>query len=185
MPLALHTLNTTGPDTALALLAPLVERSPWVAEETLAARPFGSDEAVAEALVETILRAGHPRRLALFRVHPELAGREAMAGDMTPESQGEQGRLGLMALGRGDAQRLRELNADYRARFGHPFIIALHRVPDLATLFHTFERRSMASPLEEHVSTLAEIASVIRARAAHAFGTSPSQPILQAQETVK
>ncbi len=179
MPLALDHLNTAPAEAALELLSPLVERSPWVAQETLSARPFASDEVVAAALVETILMAGTARRLAMFRVHPELAGREAMAGDMTPASTGEQGRLGLMSLGAKDAARLTRLNAAYRARFGHPFIIALHRVPDLAALFDIFERRTTATPLEEHVSTLAEIASVIRARAAHAFGTSPSQPALK------
>lgn len=169
---ALDILNQGRRDAALALLAPLVERSAWVAEDTLDARPFADDEAVAQALVETILHAGTDRRLALFRAHPELAGREALTGEMTAESQGEQGRLGLMSLDRPDAQRLTRLNAAYRARFGHPFIIALHRVPDLETLFTRFERRSAATPLEEHVSTLAEIASVIRARAATAFGPS-------------
>lgn len=183
---ALHTLNQAGRDEALALLSPLVERSAWVAEDTLGARPFADDEAVAQALVETILVSGAARRLALFRVHPELAGREAMSGDMTAESKGEQGRLGLMSLGRRDAQHLTRLNAAYRARFGHPFIIALHRVPDLGALFAIFERRCAATPLEEHVSTLAEIASVIRARAAATFGpTRPSSPSSQTQEHVQ
>lgn len=176
MPLALDTLNTASAEDALAMLSPLVERSPWVAEATLAARPFASDEAVAAALVETLLQAGAARRLAMFRAHPELAGREAMAGEMTAASTGEQGRLGLMSLGAEETARLTRLNAAYRARFGHPFIIALHRVPDLAALFDIYERRAAATPLEEHVSTLAEIASVIRARAAHAFGPSQSQP---------
>jgi OHCU decarboxylase len=183
MPRALHTLNTARTETALALLSPLVERSPWVARDTLKARPFGTDEAVAAALVETILTAGPTRRLDLFRAHPELAGREALAGEMTTESIGEQGRLGLMSLDASDARRLTELNASYRARFGHPFIIALHRVPDLPFLFDTFERRSRASPLEEHISTLAEIASVIRTRAANVFGPSKPQDQTQTETT--
>ncbi|MDO6587198.1 2-oxo-4-hydroxy-4-carboxy-5-ureidoimidazoline decarboxylase [Salipiger sp. 1_MG-2023] len=169
----LDILNHAHRDDALALLAPLVERSAWVAQDSLSARPFADDAAVAQALVETILLSGAERRLAMFRVHPELAGREALAGDMTPASTGEQARLGLMSLDRRDAQRLTRLNAAYGARFGHPFIIALHRVPDLATLFDLFERRVTASPIEEHVSTLAEIASVIRARAAAAFAPLP------------
>lgn len=179
----LDTLNRAQPEEALALLSPLVERSAWVAEKTLGARPFADDEAVAQALVETILTSGNDRRLAMFRVHPELAGREALAGEMTVESQGEQDRLGLMSLDRQNALRLTRLNAAYQARFGHPFIIALHRVPDLETLFTSFERRSTATPLEEHISTLAEIASVIRARAASVFGTSLTSP--QPQEPVQ
>ncbi|WP_238366025.1 2-oxo-4-hydroxy-4-carboxy-5-ureidoimidazoline decarboxylase [Mesobacterium pallidum] len=169
---AINTLNSVRREQALAALAPLVERSPWVAEAAVDQRPFASDEAVAEALVEVILAATPEQRLAMFNVHPELSGSEAAEGRMTAESTSEQGRLGLIGLPQAEAQRLKELNAAYRARFGHPFIIALHRVPDRAALFETFERRLAATQLEEHTSTLAEIASVIRSRCRNAFGAA-------------
>ncbi len=172
----LDELNTAPRETALRLLEPLVERSAWVAEQVVDARPFASDQDVAQRLVDTILEAGFEKRVALFRAHPELAGREAVAGTMTDASTGEQDRLGLTSLGPDAAARLAGMNATYAARFGHPFILALHRVPDLDTVFDIFERRLAASPVEEHVSTLAEIASVICARAARAFATS-SEPV--------
>lgn len=80
-----------------------------------------------------------------------------------------------MSLDAGTHARLSRLNAAYKARFGYPFIIALHRIPDLDRLFSTFEARLAADPVEEHVTTLAEIASVIRARASCAFTTPPIQ----------
>lgn len=172
----LQDLNDAPRDLALEMLAPLVERSPWVASAALDARPFQSDEMVAKALVETILTAGAEQRLALFNAHPELAGSEAMEGSMTAHSTSEQNRLGLVRLSSGDALRLTRMNAEYRARFGHPFIIALHRVPDQEALFATFSRRLAASPLEEHTTTLAEIASVIRSRSRRAFGDVTPSP---------
>lgn len=168
----LQDLNTAPRQTALDLLEPIVERTAWVAEQVVDSRPFSSDQDVAQQLVDTILKAGFERRLALFRAHPELAGREAAAGTMTEASTGEQSRLGLTSLCPEAAARLARMNAAYADRFGHPFILALHRVPDLETMFDIFERRLGASPVEEHVSTLAEIASVIGARTAHAFGTT-------------
>ncbi len=169
---ALNLLNTVRRQQAVAALAPLVERSPWVAEAVVDLRPFASDAAIAEALVEVILAASPERRLALFNVHPELSGIEAAEGRMTAASISEQGRLGLTRMPQDETKRLNALNAAYRARFGHPFIIALHRVPDRATLFDTFERRLKASTLEEHTTTLAEIASVIRSRCRSAFGAA-------------
>lgn len=157
------------------MIAPLVERSDWVAELAVDGRPFASDEDLAEALVEQIIAAPPLRRLALFRAHPALAGREAAAGSMTEESTGEQARLGLLALRRDEAARLAALNAHYESRFGHPFIIALHRVPDITTLFARFESRLSATPIEEHTTTLAEIASVIRSRTRRAFGIAEAQ----------
>lgn len=168
-------LNSAPRDEAIDMIEPLVERSRWVVELAVDARPFAHSGALATALVETILAAGHERQLALFNVHPELAGREAGENAMTAASTDEQARLGLLALSPADAQRLRSLNAAYRSRFRHPFIIALHRVADRAALFKIFERRLNASAIEEHATTLAEIASVISSRAVQAFG--PASPL--------
>lgn len=167
----LNELNAAPRSVALALLEPILENSAWVAERTIDFRPFGSAGEVAQKLVDTILESGFEQRVALFRAHPELAGSEAVAGRMTEASTGEQGRLGLTALQDHEAARLTSMNAAYVERFGHPFIMALHRIPDLETVFEVFERRLAASPVEEHVSTLAEIASVIGARAERAFGS--------------
>ena len=173
---ALDILNAAPRANALALVEPLVERSPWVAAGTIDRRPFADDEALAGALMDTILHADTSRQLELFNAHPELAGREATEGLMTEASTGEQGRLGLLALSAADAARLAGMNAAYRARFGHPFIIALHKVPNLSALFAAFECRLATSQLEEHAASLAEIAAVIRSRAARAFGTGAKTP---------
>lgn len=169
----LSQLNAAPREEALSMIAPLAERSIWVAEGAVDHRPFASDADIASALVDVILTAPASRRNAMFRAHPELAGREAVEGQMTEESMGEQGRLGLMSLDAETHSHLMHLNAAYQARFGYPFIIALHRVPNLETLLSLFEMRLAADPVEEHVTTLAEITSVIRARAARAF-TTPS-----------
>jgi OHCU decarboxylase len=168
-------LNAAPRDEALAMIAPLAERSEWVADAAVDQRPFASVGDIAAALVEVILTAPAARRIAMFRSHPELAGEEAVEGLMTKESIGEQGRLGLMSLDTGTHDQLLHLNAAYKARFGYPFIIALHRIPDLDRLFSSFEARLAADPVEEHVTSLAEIASVIRARASRAFPTEPTQ----------
>lgn len=158
------------------MLEPILERSAWVADRAVDLRPFSSADDVAQRLVDTILESGFEQRVALFRAHPELAGSEAAVGSMTEASTSEQSRLGLTSLEGKEAARLSSLNAAYVERFGHPFILALHRVPDLETVFDVFEQRLAASPVEEHVSTLAEIASVITARAARAFGRGSGNP---------
>lgn len=178
----LETLNEASLSDALEVLEPLVERSAWVAEQAIQQRPFASDQDVAQTLINIILEAKFHRRVELFRAHPELAGREASAGTMTSASTSEQGRLGLLNLSANDTRRLQALNARYTERFSHPYVVALHRVPDLEFLFETFERRLTASSVEEHVSTLAEIASVIYARCTKAFNGVTQQPVCVSRE---
>lgn len=167
------------------MMEPLVERSAWVAEAAAGERPFADVPELVMTLVDIILRSGRDRQIGLFRVHPEIAGSEARQGRMTAASAGEQSRLSLLSLTPADTARLEARNAAYRDRFGYPFIVALHRVPDLETLFEIFDRRLSATAVEEHAATLAEIASVIQSRANRAFGpaqTPSDLPIPATQE---
>ncbi len=64
-------------------------------------------------------------QLGLIRAHPELAGKAAIAGQLTAESTGEQARSGLNLCSAEEFATLHQLNADYNARFGFPFILAV------------------------------------------------------------
>src|SRR4051794_12444156 len=85
-------------DAFMTAVGGIVEHSPWVAERAFVYKPFSKIEALHAALMKCIRDASAEEQIALFNVHPELAGREAVAGTMTAESTGEQGRLGLSAL---------------------------------------------------------------------------------------
>ena len=109
-------------------------------------------------------------QVALFRLHPELAGAEAVAGRLTDASAGEQGRLGLTRLDPAEFARLDKLNRLYRARFGFPCIIALRLHRDLAGVFAAFEGRIAASPESELTANLEQICDVMRGRLAALLG---------------
>jgi len=167
----IDTVNSTSRSNALLIMYPLVECADWVSEATVDKRPFENHLKLAKALIETIMKADNNQQLELFKGHPELAGVKAIEGEMTIASQGEQGRLGLLNLNPENMTQLHSLNAKYRAHFGYPFIIALHRIPDLKTLFSIFNSRIKNTLEEEHTTTLKEIASVIESRTARLFST--------------
>ncbi|HEX7388043.1 MAG TPA: 2-oxo-4-hydroxy-4-carboxy-5-ureidoimidazoline decarboxylase [Castellaniella sp.] len=106
-------------------LATIFEHSPWIPERAWAARPFTSVQALHNAMVNVVQQASHAEQLALITAHPELAGREAAAGTLTQASTREQRGAGLNECSPEELQRLRNLNAAYRARFGFPFVIAV------------------------------------------------------------
>ena len=62
---------------------------------------------------------------SLVRAHPELAGKAMLAASLTAESADEQTRSGLTACTPQELARLQELNAEYNAKFGFPFILAV------------------------------------------------------------
>lgn len=125
MRLSLAELNQAAAPRFVELLEGVYEHSPWIAERAAAKRPFATSAALARALVEVVREAGREAQLDLLCAHPELAGKAAIAGELTADSSREQARAGLAHCTPEEFARLHELNAAYRARFGWPFILAV------------------------------------------------------------
>lgn len=145
MALTLEQLNQATPDAALAMLDGLYEHSPWIAQAALAQRPFASLAQLKHAMVRVLAQAPVDAQLALIRAHPELAGKAMVANTLTAESTLEQNRAGLTQCTPEEFARIQQLNADYNARFGFPFILAVRGPRGLGLpkqdIIDTFARR--------------------------------------------
>jgi N-carbamoyl-L-amino-acid hydrolase len=121
----LSSLNTCTEAAFVDTLRGIYEHSPWIPERACAQRPFASVTALKCALQDAVARASVDEQLGLIRAHPELAGKAAIAGQLTAESTGEQAGAGLNQCSADEFATLHRLNADYNARFGFPFILAV------------------------------------------------------------
>ena len=121
----LASLSTAPRDEFVRVLAGIFEHTPWIAERAYAARPFASVEDLHRAMVAALASAPREAKLALICAHPELAGREAVAGTMTTDSVGEQAAAGLDRCTPEEFARLRAGNDAYRDKFGFPFVMAV------------------------------------------------------------
>lgn len=180
MPVTLAEINAAATERCVALLSVVVERAPWLLRDVPDARPFGDVDAVADAVEAAIRDADAEARLRLLRGHPELAGDEALAGTMTAESRDEQGRLGLTTPTRQARDRLTAVNEAYRDRFGWPYVVALHRIPDLGALLADAERRLRGAPRVEIHLALNEVVSVMRARCRRLI-VDDASPVIEAR----
>jgi 2-oxo-4-hydroxy-4-carboxy-5-ureidoimidazoline decarboxylase len=111
----------------------------------------------------TLEQASAAERLALVRAHPELGGKLAIAGDLTPESRAEQASAGLDQLTRQEYAHFHELNSAYGARFGHPFIICV-RLNTKSSIMAALERRLQSTPEAELAEAIAQIGLISRLR---------------------
>ncbi|HYD58718.1 MAG TPA: 2-oxo-4-hydroxy-4-carboxy-5-ureidoimidazoline decarboxylase [Noviherbaspirillum sp.] len=139
------------------------EYSPWVAEQAWQDRPFATIEELYQAMFNVVRRAPRMQIEALLSVHPDLAGKEAQAGSMTVSSVSEQSSAGLNALSAAELQKMRQLNADYRAKHQFPFIIAVRNYSK-AEIFSEFERRLQNDTATEFDNNVAQIFDIVRMR---------------------
>lgn len=152
-------LNTLDLAAFVAAIGHCFEHSPWITAETWPQRPFASLESLHAALIATVGRAPIERRLALIRAHPDLAGRLALAGQLTADSNREQAAAGLDALSAEELAQFQAYNTAYRERFGFPFVICA-RENKKAAILAAFPARLQHNPDQEIATALAEIAQI-------------------------
>lgn len=104
------------------------EHSPFIAERAFDAgmieEPLNALD-VHDAMAMIFRTSGVEERLGVLRAHPDLAGKLAIAGELTEDSRVEQAGAGLDRLTESEHRRFTELNTAYIEKFGFPFIIAV------------------------------------------------------------
>ena len=113
MTLTLEALNRLRAAEFERALGEVFERSPWVAGRVAPARPFATVEDLHAAMVAAVRRASRDERLALLRAHPDLAGRAARAGALSPASVAEQSSARASAA-------TAKVHKAYKRRLVHP-----------------------------------------------------------------
>jgi 2-oxo-4-hydroxy-4-carboxy-5-ureidoimidazoline decarboxylase len=168
----LASLSAASRDEFVRALGGVFEHTPWIAERAYAARPFTSVDALHRAMLRELAAAPDAAKLALIRVHPELAGKEALAGTMTADSIGEQASAGLDRCTKDELARLRAGNLAYREKFGFPFVMAVRGRRREEILAALASRLSSARDAE-FARCVDEIGRIARLRLDAMFGASP------------
>ncbi|SEA89701.1 2-oxo-4-hydroxy-4-carboxy-5-ureidoimidazoline decarboxylase [Variovorax sp. YR216] len=178
MALTIDQLNTASGAELVALLDGVYEHSPWIAERAAKTRPFRSLPHLKHALVQAVTSASRDEQLGLIRAHPELAGKAMVAKNLTAESTNEQNKAGLTNCTPEEFAKIQQLNADYNAKFGFPFILAVRgpRGTGLAKqeIIETFERRLHNHPDFELGEALRNIHRIAEIRLNDKFGVDPA-----------
>jgi 2-oxo-4-hydroxy-4-carboxy-5-ureidoimidazoline decarboxylase len=162
-PFTIAQVNAMPLSDFVAAFGDVAEHSPWVAEAAEKARPFSDREDMIAAFAAVIQAADRARQRDLLLAHPDLAGRAAIAGELTADSRREQAGAGLDRLTPEEFARFSELNAAYRARHGIPFILAV-RGATKNEIIAACAARTPNDPDEELRTAIAQVCRIVRFR---------------------
>jgi OHCU decarboxylase len=165
--MTLDELNLADQATFVNALGFIFEASPWVAAGAWPRRPFGGIEELHAAMCAVVAAAPLGEQLALIRAHPDLVGRAARRGTLSPASAGEQAAAGLDRLDPEEAAMFAALNAAYTARFGFPFVICV-RENKKEAIVRGLQSRARSDRTAEIATALGEIEKIARLRLADA-----------------
>ncbi len=126
----------------LARFGGVFEHSPFIAERALDAGTVAEPLTAAgvhAALTAVFRKASPDEQMGVLRAHPDLAGKLAIAGELTEDSRKEQAGAGLDRLSAEEHARFTALNSAYTQKFGFPFIIAVKGLTkdDILAAFET------------------------------------------------
>ena len=154
------------------------EHSSWIAEAAFEAGAFQGVSRAADgvirlnaeevnrihmAMCEAFRAAPREKRLEVLRAHPDLAGRLAVARELSRDSENEQRGAGLDRLTPDEHDRFLHLNLNYQARYGFPFIVAVKGL-DKRTILQSFQKRVHSEPEAEFERACAEVERIARFR---------------------
>jgi chitin deacetylase len=153
-------------DRFLACYGGIFEHSPWIAERAWNLELGPAHDSAAglhNALARMFRTATRDEKLAVLKAHPDLAGKLAAAKRLTPESTHEQASAALDALTDAERGTFESLNAQYVAKHGFPFIIAV-RDNTKATILQAFHSRLSNDTATEFQTACAQVERIAALR---------------------
>ncbi|WP_019199432.1 allantoinase PuuE [Afipia birgiae] len=137
----------------------IFEHTPQIAElthRTGLSAAHDTASGLHRALVDTMRSMNDAEKRALVDAHPDLAGRLALANQLTADSTNEQSSAGLDRLTPDELARFVSLNEAYKNRFGFPYILAVkNRTKD--EILTNFEMRLKNDITAEFKTALEQI----------------------------
>ncbi|MEL0624125.1 2-oxo-4-hydroxy-4-carboxy-5-ureidoimidazoline decarboxylase [Marinomonas arenicola] len=135
-----------------------IQRCPRVAD-------FDRRSALQALLYEIVESRDYEVKLALLRSHPDLAGKAALSGELTPSSTSEQAGVGLDQCTPAELARFTEYNNAYKAAFDFPFIMAVKGATK-AQVLSAFESRINNNASQEFQTAMSQVHKIAAFRLA-------------------
>jgi 2-oxo-4-hydroxy-4-carboxy-5-ureidoimidazoline decarboxylase len=161
--ITLDELNRMDRGAFVLALGEVSEHAPWVAEGAFRKKPFASVNALYEAMTGAVRSADADQQMALIKGHPDLAGKAALAGDITDDSKREQSSAGLDRLSKDEYANFQRLNDAYHKKFDIPFIVCVRR-HGKESILRQFEKRLGNDTATERKAALDEIFRIVALR---------------------
>lgn len=158
-------LNAMSEADFAAALGWIFEHSPWVAERAAWKRPFADLDHLHRAMTEEVRAASREERLALLCAHPDLGTRARVSA----ASESEQAGAGLDKLTPEEFSRLQDWNAEYRRKFGFPFLFAVKGATK-RDILRSLGERIAGEPEREFETALEQVYRIARFRLESATG---------------
>ena len=114
-------INELTKNDFIDIFGNVFEKTYWIANKTFNSKPFKSFDELLSIIMQNYENSSKEECLKIFNEHPELA----VEKKLTENSQNEQNSVSLNHCSSEEFNEFKNLNIEYRKKFGFPFIIAV------------------------------------------------------------
>ena len=136
------------------------ENASWIAKKLYEQKPFKNFQDLSKKMIYIFEAANDEDKLKILNAHPDLADKTKI-GSLTPDSNKEQNSVGLDRCTEEEFNQFKNLNSEYKNKFGFPFILAVKEKVKSEILIN-FKKRVLSNKkteFNEGVTQVKQIAS--------------------------
>ena len=139
----------------------IFENASWIADMLYRQKPFKNFHDLSNKMLSIFENANNKEKLKILNSHPDLADK-AKIGSLTSDSNKEQSNAGLDQCTKEEFNEFKNLNYQYKSKFGFPFILSV-KERNKSEILINFKKRILSSKkieFDEAIKQVKQIASL-------------------------
>ena len=120
----INKINKLPKSEFIKVFGNIFESSSWISEELYKLKPFSSFGDLSTKILGIFENTTKDNQIKILKAHPDLANKTKI-GSLTSDSKNEQNSAGLDKCPSEEFNEFKNLNFEYKKKFGFPFIFAV------------------------------------------------------------
>ena len=140
----------------------IFENASWISKKLYEQKPFKNFQDLSKKMIIIFEASDNKEKLKILNSHPDLADKTKI-GSLTPDSSKEQNSVGLDKCTEKEFNKFKNLNSEYKNKFGFPFIFAIKGKKKLDILLN-FKKRILSNKNDEFNEGLSQVVQIANLR---------------------
>ena len=154
---SIEKVNQLSENEFIGTFGNVFEKTNWIANKAFNLKPYNNFEELISTIIKIYENSSREDCLKIFNAHPELA----VEKKLTKDSQREQKDVNLNHCNNEEFNEFKNLNYEYKKKFGFPFIIAVKgkSKSEILIIFRERIKNEVDLELEEAKNQVKKIAN--------------------------
>ena len=157
----LNKINKLSETEFTEVFGNIFENSSWITKKLYVQKPFENFKDLSKKMISIFEDTDNQSKLKILQSHPDLADK-AKIGTLTPDSNKEQSIAGLDQCTEEEFNEFKNLNYQYKSKFGFPFILSV-KERNKSEILINFKKRILSDKkieFDEAIKQVKQIASL-------------------------